>query len=691
MRKSLILFAVSLAAGASAQETTGDPINTEPELFARDTFRIDTLVCPFKSRIDYDAGDIECGLLQVPENREDPDSRFIDLHFIKLASTWDDEEDDDDDDEDSGLEPGKRDDPVIYLTGGPGAPAEYYVERFKDHGIRKHRDLYILEQRGIQTSGSFCKNYGTRNRHIGNVGTIAESSAAAREMSKACAENAMAAGVDVAAYNTVENARDVKALRKALGFDQWNVWGISYGTLLGQAYIKEDPEGILAVVLDAIVPLDARAHDIAWRVVNWYDRDLRKLDELCQADSSCAKRFPDLGERVRDGARAAMAEPIVVEVEDTELYPSGKAWVLSDIAAFLPFVLFYEQSNYPALPAIIHAWADAIERRDEALFKAIVVSVAEDLGDSGQGMYDAIMCNDGYREAAIVSGALDRAAFPVLANAISAEGDDEAWTEQCIDLGLAPRPRDDFAAVETDIPTLLVEGDMDPITPPPLAHLIEPGFSNGTYVEFPYAGHGPSRSVECAGDMLNKFYDDPSADPDLSCVDEMEVPDFIGPLYRTSFGPRLVVLAIEDKDDLPKVAAWGGLSVLFVTIGFLVLTFAPLVRRIEKRKPASADGARLVTWGAAFSGTLALAIFGAAAGVSYKISEFLLLFGMVGWAALGAWLGVLAGLLGVAGLVLAVRARLNSKLPAGSLAGFAITSLAALSLSVFLVAWGLGP
>jgi hypothetical protein len=106
-------------------------------------------VCPFKGRIEYDPGEIECGLLQVPENREDPDSRFIELHFVKLNSTWDDEEEQDDDEEDSGLEPGKRDDPVIYLTGGPGAVAEGYVERFKDHGIRKHRDLYILEQRGI--------------------------------------------------------------------------------------------------------------------------------------------------------------------------------------------------------------------------------------------------------------------------------------------------------------------------------------------------------------------------------------------------------------------------------------------------------------------------------------------------------------------------------------------------------------
>jgi pimeloyl-ACP methyl ester carboxylesterase len=691
MQKPLVLLPLLLAAGAQAQVTLDYATIVAPDLYARDSYRIDTLVCPFKGRIEYEPGEIECGLLQVPENREDPDSRFIELHFVKLNSTWDDEEEKDKDEDDSGLEPGRRDDPVIYLTGGPGADVEYYVNRFNEHGIRKHRDLYILEQRGIANSGDFCETYYSRNPAVRNVDTLVQSAEAARISSEDCVLNATAAGVDITAYNTIENARDVKALRIALGFNKWNVWGISYGTLLGQAYIKEDPDGILAVVLDAIVPLDARDDVISWRVVNWYDRDLEKLNKLCQADDGCGDSFPDLGERVRDAARATMDSAIAVDVEDTETFPTGKAYILSDIATFLPFTLFYEQSNYPALPAIIYAWLDAVESRDEELFKAIAVALSDGIFGGSQGMYDAIMCNDGYREAAIASTAVDRAEFPVLTNAVSVEGDAEAWAQSCIDIGAPPRPREEFAAVQTDIPTLLIEGDMDPITPPPLAHVIAPGFSNGTYVEFPYAGHGPSRSVECAGDLLNKFYDNPMAEPDLSCVDEMEVPEFIGPLYRTSAGPRFAVLALEREEDLPKVAAWGGSSALGVVVGFLVLTFAPLVRRVEKRQPAPADRARLATWSAAFCGTATLGIFGAAAGVSYELSEMLLAFGMVGWAALGAWAGVLTGWLGVVALVLAVRARRSNSLPLGTLAGFVITSLAAVSLSVFLLVWGLGP
>jgi len=287
-----LLFA--LASPAFAQEAV--------DLFARDSYRIDTIVCPFKGEIDYEPGDIECGLLEVPENREDPDSRFIELHFVKLNSRWGkDDADKDDEEEDSGLAPGKRDDPVIYLTGGPGAQVNYYVGRFKDHTLLDHRDLYILEQRGIGFSDDFCPFYAARKPAADDVATFAESLAASLARKADCAANASAAGVDLTGYSTIENARDVKALRRALGFEKWNVWGISYGSILGQAYVKEDPDGILAVVIDAIMPLDIRESELFWRIAHWYDRDLQKLQENLPAPTGMCQPLPGHGRATARG------------------------------------------------------------------------------------------------------------------------------------------------------------------------------------------------------------------------------------------------------------------------------------------------------------------------------------------------------------------------------------------------------
>ncbi len=688
---ALLIFPAAAVAQSASPPAELEPTEDHGELFARDTFRLDTVVCPFKGQIDYEPGEIECFLLQVPENREKPDSRFIELHVVKLNSTWDVEENGKDDEESLyDLEPGKRDDPIVYLTGGPGAQVIYYIERFKDHGIRNHRDMYILEQRGIGYSNDFCPFYSARKPEVGNVATFEEHLAAELSAAVDCATVAAANGVDLSGYNTFENARDVKALRIALGFDSWNVWGISYGSILGQAYIKTDPEGIRAVVLDAIVPLDVRNNTFAWRTAQWYDRDLGKLDEICQAQPACADRYPNLGQRVREAALSVKDNPVVVDVKDTEKFPTGKAYFFTDVVAYLPFIFFYEQSNYPGLPGLIYAWADAVERRDENMFK-VVAGVADAFLGGSQGMANAILCGDAGNEVQAIAARQDIDEVPVLGAAIGTAESFERLAEMCLDYDMAPRDAAEYTPVETDIPALLVEGDMDPITPPPLAKAILPGFANGTYVEFPYAGHGPSRSVECAGDMLNAFFDDPAAEPDLSCVDEMEAPEIYAPLFTTSFGPRLAVRAMEDKKSLIGPAIWAGSGVLVPLIGFLVLTVAPIGRRIDRRRPAPAGWARLTTWLAAFLVFLSVAILGSAAGVTYKTSEVLLLFGLVPWAWWGALAGLLAGIAGLGAVVLAVRAHRRQRLPIGTLLGFLLTGLAAVSLSVFLVAWGLGP
>ena len=103
----LALFALPAFAQESLPDAAPDsellsPAAPEADYFARDTYRIDTVVCPFKGQIEYEPGDMECGLLEVPENREDPDSRFIELHFVKLNSRWgkdDGEEEDEEEDE----------------------------------------------------------------------------------------------------------------------------------------------------------------------------------------------------------------------------------------------------------------------------------------------------------------------------------------------------------------------------------------------------------------------------------------------------------------------------------------------------------------------------------------------------------------------------------------------------------------
>lgn len=256
---------------------------------------------------------------------------------------------------------------------------------------------------------------------------------------------------------------------------------------------------------------------------------------------------------------------------------------------------------------------------------------------------------------------------------------------------MPPRDGAEYEAVETDLPALIIEGEMDPITPPPLAKAILPGFANGTYVEFPYAGHGPSRSVECGGEMLNAFYDDPRAEPDLGCVEQISAPDFFAPLFTSSLGPRLMVRAMGNSRGLIAPGIWAGLSIGIPLIGFLVLTLAPLGRRIDGRRAAPASDARGMTWLASGLVVLSVAILGSAVGVTYGAFQELLLLGMVPWARFGALAGPLAGVAGLAAVALTLDAQRRKRLPVGTLVGFLLTGLAAVSFSALLIYWDLGP
>jgi pimeloyl-ACP methyl ester carboxylesterase len=639
----------------------------------------DTVICPFRGRIDYRPGRIECGLIQVPENREVAGSRTIELHFVRLLAKGEDHE---------GNAVETRADPVVYLTGGPGVGADYYVGRLKDHRILEQRDVYILEQRGIGSSSPFCRFFDSRNRAAQVQDTYIGQQRAQLAQASACFEGARAQGVDVRGYNTFENARDVRALRQALGLARWNVWGISYGSVLAQAVAKVDPDGIQAMVIDGIVPLDIAE---LMRIGRWYRRDLDQLFAACAQQPDCAAAYPDQERRYLAAIQAVLDQPFALEVDTDERYPDGKAHIFADIVAGLPFTVLYEQSAHPAVPAMIEGLIDAVERRDETLFKAIAVADMDAPGGSsyGAGMSAAIRCQDGYIDRYAAVSAQEHAENPVLAAAFGAPELPAEMVAACAAAGLPGRDVAAYAPLQTALPVLVVNGAWDPVTPTPLAQYVMPGLANGQLVEFPHAGHGPTRSVKCAGALLNAFFDDPRAPIDMACVNDGEkAAVFVAPYYASSAVARMAILASGDRKRLLPHALWGGISTLLVLVGMLVLAFGWLARRLDRRPRTPGAAARTATGLAALAGVGHVAGLGAAAAISGKISPILLLFGFVPWAVAFAWLGPVAGVLGLVALLLAFG---GAGLGRAGRIGCALVALAAISLAAFGWYWDLWP
>jgi len=650
------------------------------------------VVCPFGETIDYEPGELSCGLLAVRENRETDASRIIQLLYVRIHARGpqDDENGDDDaDDGEAGFEP--RPDPIAYLTGGPGVGVTSYVERFVDHAATETRDLYILQQRGITQSGDFCPLFSLEEPAL-NVGQTAEEQEefALARLAR-CFDRALAEGVDLSAYNTVENARDVRTLREALGFESWNVWGISYGSHLGQMLTRVDPEGIRALVIDAIVPNDL---ENLMRIHRWAGRVLDHIVTTCAADTACARAYPELEARTYAAMADLQENPVVVTVSDTETFPGGQVAVGGQAIAFAPFSMMYEQSSYAGLAAVLDALVRAAERRDETVFTAIAVGGGGDLtgGDFSPGMNAAISCNDGYtwHNAQVI--AEDMGEVPGLAGLIGSVAGAQAGQALCEQYGMGLRDRADYMPVSFDGPTLVVNGAWDPITPPDLARQIMPGFSNGQYVEVPFAGHGPTRSDECAAGVMVAFFDDPSAELDISCVETANSePEFVIPM-ASPFAVRAIVAMEEDPPSLIGLLAWGGLSGLVLGLALIVFPVAFVLRRIDGAAPANTGGARAASFIAAALGVGGMAVLGYAAYYTSEISPIVLIAGFAGPARIGAWAVLFGGLAGLAALFLVAGARLSAgRMAFGTFGGIIITAIAAVSLAVFAAVAGLTP
>ena len=82
---------------------------------------------------------------------------------------------------------------------------------------------------------------------------------------------------------------DVADLRTALGIDKWNVYRVSYGTNLALPLLRDDPEGIRAMVLDGVVPTQTRSVEVDGAAAA---AGYQALFDACAREPECHRACP---------------------------------------------------------------------------------------------------------------------------------------------------------------------------------------------------------------------------------------------------------------------------------------------------------------------------------------------------------------------------------------------------------------
>jgi len=309
-----------------------------------------------------------------------------------------------------------------------------------------------------------------------------------------------------------ENSADLEDLRRALGYGPWNLVGISYGSRLALTAMRYRPETIRSMVLDSAVPLQS---NFMVEVFSSFQNSLNSLFAQCAADTACNAAYPKLDHAYDAVVARLNANPAQVPIIDPQTEQVVTYLPVSGVDFSLVLLeLSYDTSDITILPLLIAATNMG---NYELLGVILGLTLASPGGNLSFGMHVAVQCNEDVTFASsrdfVVARDKNRRASP-LAHIITFN---EAYLDVCAAWGLTPPDPADNYPVHSDLPTLIIGGTNDPITPPNYAASAAETLSRSTIVLYPRGGHSSSTSSPCLATIMAAFYNDPNQRPDSSC------------------------------------------------------------------------------------------------------------------------------------------------------------------------------
>lgn len=435
---------------------------------------------------------VDCGYLNVPEDRSTADSNTIQLAFAVMYASADE------------VQP----DPLIYLAGGPGGNAVAELPEWEETPYIYNRDLILLDQRGT--------GYSLPTLNCTEVDQGFDDS------TQACHDRLVDEGIDLQAYNSAENAADLNDLRIALGYEVWNVYGISYGTRLALTLMRDYPDGIRSVIIDSVYPPEVNS----WEEYGQNTADMfNDVFAGCAADEQCNAAYPDLEQTFADVVTSLNAE--TAEYTGTDANGDSVDQFLSgDDFINRIFQILYSSESIPYIPLVITEVANGNYAALDDLETGAMLernhrrqSEDEDISDS-EGMNFSVECQE-------------EIAFNDEATALANVPAEPAWLydnsygfiqstfADCQIWNVATADPVEAEPVESNISTLVAAGEYDPITPAKWAESAASYLPNSFYFLFPGGGHGVIDMNDCSTGIMQAFLDDPYSEPDGSCIDDM--------------------------------------------------------------------------------------------------------------------------------------------------------------------------
>lgn len=448
----------------------------------------------------------DCGYVTTPEQHAQPHGPTIQLAVVRVRS--------------SSNTPAP--DPLFVEQGGPGdTTIGVFVNLalpMKSPGlinILKSRDLLFVEERGTRYSKPFlsCPEINAHNVAVAK----GEKAPTDSGWIMACTQRFQASGINPSAFNTHENAADIFYVAETLGYREFNYYGGSYGTLLGQyvtAQAGKHKAELRSAILDGVVRPDI---DFNLGFSHTISHSLRNVFNDCAQDLRCSQTYPDLERKFLMVVDQLNLKPIDL----TLTVPSTKQTIGSKLngTGFIDAILssLTGTSEVNRLPMLIH-----LASRGE--FGWIAEPLSGNLeNDSAEEMYHTVLCA---RTKSIKVMPSDVLPVPYVQTLAIAKREADIVRNACDALKVELKPP--FTYENPQIPTLVLNGAYDPVTPAPYGQAVAKNFTTSYVYTFPAVGHislilKPGvPAATCSSQIAADFLANPNRAPDSSCINQLK-------------------------------------------------------------------------------------------------------------------------------------------------------------------------
>ncbi|MEM7687568.1 MAG: alpha/beta fold hydrolase [Pseudomonadota bacterium] len=447
----------------------------------------------------------------MPERRDDPQSPTITVPIAYISAPD---------------QANKAEDPFLFLMGGTGSGFSV-LPLLSPLPAVMNRDVIVVEQRGnpMATPAYTCPSVpqAIPLHRLYNSAVHFDGQPSV----DACKADLLAKGMDLEAYTTPFAADDLIDLRKALGLDSWNVYGVSYGGRVGTTLLRKDPAAIRSLIIDSsqVTGTWFSSWERLKAVGDFFDR--------CAAAPQCGSLYPNLRETYQATIDALIDQPVAISrngtpdtltaygymhLVDWSLYQLG----LDQMTRLPEAIEAAGRGDFNSLLAINSIYGEYAPK-----WQPTVPGYTPDSRSNAQQV--AMLCLEEFP----FNRSVDEPSLAQKAgwsdNIVNLLADTEKREREVCELwGFGQDDPLQAQAPTGDRPTLILTAEHDTISPPAHSATAAQSLSNSQLVIFPWTAHGVIAERQPCGFLLMRtFIENPGGPLDTSCVAAIDEPVWV--------------------------------------------------------------------------------------------------------------------------------------------------------------------